>query len=667
MVSSSLDKSIKKPLEKEAADPSVSSRRESATAASAKSFDSYLKGSGDTLPGDQLPPNKKIQLMFPKCKPRYDYQYQTSTTATTTPTTSTQDTPVSTNSVSFASTSSSSQSVKLINTQANSNSSFNMNNRILMKLQSPLSPDHKTTSNHQPPSHKSSQFSDHAKNLKSSSKHEHNDNYVETNPFRIGSSNQYFYTPNDSLFDNNNSALAASTNNNSMMHQYHYPPLVHQSYQMAMEDRNYFFEPDEIEHNPYIVDTMTSSINTIPSSIIKTTPPATPPALTTTPVDSSPIGSSRNIWDLSPIKSNTPSRIKTQSPTQAPFLRSSKGSYKKLLASPVPIEEDLETGYFYYNNKKPYYQAPQTDSDSNEPATFTDVHELDGVKVKAKSTLGKSKLKHSESSDYIYAEVKKKEERKVVKSKSGSGIMGKATHVEEQLSSKRFEHAYIFRHILEYDGSPRRFGTSSNEDSENQLHSSKMSHSKTMPNNNYSSPSPPRPGFPQRVVSYSQNALTKSPIESQRHYQHDEQQMNIPAYTSTSKLIPTTFINSSAYETPQTIHEEADEVLQNKPSLRSSPTEENPALIRHQESAASENANIFQVTSPTEENVPTSTFDYLYEFSETRKVLEEFFKCPDTDQIKELEKFSDFNESDDSLVSLLHFKVILGWLGVEGV
>lgn len=435
MVSSSLDKSIKKPLEKDTANPSISTRRESAT--TAKSFDSYLKGSGDKLPGDQLPPNKKIQLMFPKCKPRYDYQYQTSKTtiATTTPTTSTQDTSISTNLVSIASTSSSTQSVKLINTQANSNSSFNMNNRILMKLQSPLSPDHKTTSNHQPPSHKSSsQFSDHAKNLKTSSKHEHNDNYVETNPFRIGSSNQYFYTPNDSLFDNNNSSLAASTNNNSMMHQYHYPPLVHQSYQMAMEDRNYFFEPDEIEHNPYIVDTMASSINTIPSSIIKTTPPATPPALTTTPVDSSPIGSSRNIWDLSPIKSNTPSRIKTQSPTQAPFLRSGKGSYKKLLASPVPIEEDLETGYFYYNNKKPYYQAPQTDSDSNEPATFTDVHELDGVK--AKSMLSKSKLKHSESSDYIYAEVKKKEERKVVKSKSGSGIMGKATYDEEQLSSE---------------------------------------------------------------------------------------------------------------------------------------------------------------------------------------------------------------------------------------
>lgn len=30
-----------------------------------------------------------------------------------------------------------------------------------------------------------------------------------------------------------------------------------------------------------------------------------------------------------------------------------------------------------------------------------------------------------------------------------------------------------------------------------------------------------------------------------------------------------------------------------------------------------------------------STFDYLYEFSETRKVLEEFFKCPAPTKEKE--------------------------------
>lgn len=45
-------------------------------------------------------------------------------------------------------------------------------------------------------------------------------------------------------------------------------------------------------------------------------------------------------------------------------------------------------------------------------------------------------------------------------------------------------------------------------------------------------------------------------------------------------------------------------------------------------------------------SVPTSTFDYLYEFSETRKVLEEFFKCP-TFELDDDEKNGDkLSESD---------------------
>ncbi|KAJ8984274.1 hypothetical protein NQ317_009758 [Molorchus minor] len=40
--------------------------------------------------------------------------------------------------------------------------------------------------------------------------------------------------------------------------------------------------------------------------------------------------------------------------------------------------------------------------------------------------------------------------------------------------------------------------------------------------------------------------------------------------------------------------------------------------------------------SPTSPNT-TSTFDYLYEFSETRKVLEEFFKCPPPEEENRLE------------------------------
>lgn len=47
-------------------------------------------------------------------------------------------------------------------------------------------------------------------------------------------------------------------------------------------------------------------------------------------------------------------------------------------------------------------------------------------------------------------------------------------------------------------------------------------------------------------------------------------------------------------------------------------------------------------------SIPTksSTFDYLYEFSETRKVLEEFFKCPSVDD-RPIENGSDV----DSIVS----------------
>lgn len=44
-----------------------------------------------------------------------------------------------------------------------------------------------------------------------------------------------------------------------------------------------------------------------------------------------------------------------------------------------------------------------------------------------------------------------------------------------------------------------------------------------------------------------------------------------------------------------------------------------------------------------------STFDYLYEFSETRKVLEEFFKCPPPTKEKE-----DSTESFPFQVRIFH-------------
>lgn len=207
--------------------------------------------------------------------------------------------------------------------------------------------------------------------------------------------------------------------------------------------------------------------------------------------------------------------------------------------------------------------------------------------------------------------------------------------------------------FLEYDGSPRRFGMSSNEDIDTQSQTNykiSLLQSAISPNN-YSSPSPPRPGFPQRVYEHTRS---KSPVELQKSYSFDDQKC-ISSFTTTSKLIPTTFINNKAYEipqeNPQTIQEESETNTDEERSTNAAVTSHVEEFLKP---SSPEPASIFQVTSPTEENIPTSTFDYLYEFSETRKVLEEFFKCPDTDKIKELEKFSDFNESDDSLVSDSH-------------
>lgn len=63
------------------------------------------------------------------------------------------------------------------------------------------------------------------------------------------------------------------------------------------------------------------------------------------------------------------------------------------------------------------------------------------------------------------------------------------------------------------------------------------------------------------------------------------------------------------------------------------------------------NRSSFTTTAPN-----TTTFDYLYEFSETRKVLEDFFKCPTNEEEK---KITDcFNESDTgSLVSCQNNKI----------
>lgn len=59
------------------------------------------------------------------------------------------------------------------------------------------------------------------------------------------------------------------------------------------------------------------------------------------------------------------------------------------------------------------------------------------------------------------------------------------------------------------------------------------------------------------------------------------------------------------------------------------------------------NNNSCSISNPLSIPTKSSTFDYLYEFSETRKVLEEFFKCPSNDDKPIIENSSDV----DSIVS----------------
>lgn len=342
------------------------------------------------LNGEHLIQNEKIQLLFQKCKPRNDHQ--------TIEFKASRKTPTSRNLKSVG--------TSFHQTHLNSASISKMNNK-LENLQS--SPDHLHLG----------QFSEPDQNLKKNNKHEQKENYVETNPFRISTNNRYFYNSNESLLNNNHSAAAASYNSSSM-HHYHYPSMVRRNYQiMASEERSCYLEADEIEHNPYVLESCAGLENTIPSSILQSTPPATPPVLATSPIDLSPLEGNKSLWDLSPVKETNSTGVKSQLQENTSFSRSHKSSYKKLLSSPVSFEEDLESGHFYYNNKNTYYQAPQTDSDSNEPAT-----QSDNKKNDQKSSYRKSSIIHSESNEFLYAEINKKEDRKMVKSKSGSGIMG---------------------------------------------------------------------------------------------------------------------------------------------------------------------------------------------------------------------------------------------------
>ncbi|XP_077255901.1 uncharacterized protein LOC143893877 isoform X10 [Temnothorax americanus] len=139
--------------------------------------------------------------------------------------------------------------------------------------------------------------------------------------------------------------------------------------------------------------------------------------------------------------------------------------------------------------------------------------------------------------------------------------------------------------IAQYSGSPRRYGVRENTQLPSLLSSPSM----------YMTP---RPGFPQRVLPTTPN--------------HNEKED-----TSAEIVVDKTVIEN--------ISTEDQPINPSSPSPKAEEEEENslkPLTLPAD--------NISSLVSPG-----GSTFDYLYEFSETRKVLEEFFKCPAPTKEKE--------------------------------
>ncbi|XP_037937369.1 uncharacterized protein LOC119670974 isoform X2 [Teleopsis dalmanni] len=158
--------------------------------------------------------------------------------------------------------------------------------------------------------------------------------------------------------------------------------------------------------------------------------------------------------------------------------------------------------------------------------------------------------------------------------------------------------------IAEYEGSPRRFGNQPQTKQTN-----------TITGNAF--PKRP-PGFPQRV----------SPLSTAQQLQlHQQQEANV------RQLIQ---------QQQQQQQQQAQQYYQqNATNIATGVTNPNEDL---QKSIG----NLIDIDNDgcvvNNTKAKTPTFDYLYEFSETRKVLEEFFKVSNQDDEK---RFTDYTESDE--------------------
>lgn len=150
----------------------------------------------------------------------------------------------------------------------------------------------------------------------------------------------------------------------------------------------------------------------------------------------------------------------------------------------------------------------------------------------------------------------------------------------------------------------------------------------------------PRPGFPKRVTSFpSTENVTKKVLEENNtaNVASQSEKPNQSSSSSSTEVTPSPVIVPKSAKVT-TILEEKSPV--NPLSGNNTTQNPNTTLLDNNDSGGVS-------TEPTDTKNSTAystTFDYLYEFSETRKVLEDFFKCPNNEDEKKI--VDCFNESD---------------------
>lgn len=157
----------------------------------------------------------------------------------------------------------------------------------------------------------------------------------------------------------------------------------------------------------------------------------------------------------------------------------------------------------------------------------------------------------------------------------------------------------------------------------------------------------------------------KPPQQQQQHQSNDEQKSDL-YHTSNLTVAPSSLnlTSSSPLATKlDTVYNTSSKMPSPLPDVASSINEiyDSAAINDKQQQ---QQLHQQQQTLNKSAATATTTFDYLYEFSETRKVLEDFFKCPNNDEEKKINEC--FNESDTgSFVSTCSHIIIAYYLSLD--